>query len=77
MPTTQNSELTYSPAVDLAKPTGMKPAVVTSVQLANGFIATSGDTNGVAIKQACGWIADGIAQTANNYVVGLKKKAHK
>ena len=52
-------------------------AVITSVQLANGFIATSGDTNGVAIKQACGWIADGIAQTANNYVVGLKKKAHK
>ena len=36
MPTTQKIELVYSPALDLAKPTGTKPAAVTSVPVSIG-----------------------------------------
>ena len=36
MPTTWNSENTYSPAPDLAKPTGRKPAAVISVPVSIG-----------------------------------------
>ena len=36
MPTIQNMLLVYSPAVDLAKPFGMKPIAVTSVPASMG-----------------------------------------
>ena len=36
MPTTQKIALVYSPALDLAKPTGMKPAAVISVPVSIG-----------------------------------------
>jgi hypothetical protein len=35
-PTTQKIELVYSPALDLAKPTGTKPAAVISVPVSIG-----------------------------------------
>ncbi len=36
MPVTQNSELTYSPAVLCANPTGMNPATVIKVPVSIG-----------------------------------------
>ena len=36
MPTTWNSEYTYSPEPDFAKPTGRKPAAVISVPVSIG-----------------------------------------
>ena len=34
--TTMNSEKQYSPALEAAKPTGMKPAIITSVPVSIG-----------------------------------------
>ena len=39
--TTTNSENTYSPASLRAKPTGMKPAMVTSVPVSRGMAVAS------------------------------------
>ena len=36
MPTTWNSEIVYSPALDFAMPTGRKPAAVISVPVSIG-----------------------------------------
>ena len=49
-------------------------AIVTGLNLANSYITSNTDTNGTAVKQACGWLADGIAQSANVMVSKLAKK---
>jgi len=47
-------------------------ALITGIQLANGFIAANSTTNNASVNVVCGWLADGIAQSAGIQLKQLK-----
>ena len=47
-------------------------AITIAIQTANSYIASVSGTNDATIKEASGWIADGIAQSATPQVLSLK-----
>ena len=48
-------------------------ALITGINLANGFIQSNQSTNTQSLNIACGWLADGIAQSVGTQLKGLKK----
>ena len=47
-------------------------AIVTGLNLADGFIAQNGSTNTYAVNEVSGWLADGIAQSVSTQLSTLK-----
>jgi ABC-type protease/lipase transport system fused ATPase/permease subunit len=47
-------------------------AIATALQIGNSYISASLSTNAIVEQQVCGWIADGIAQSAHPAVLSLK-----
>ena len=47
-------------------------ALITGINLANGFITSNQSTNTHAINVVCGWLADGVAQSVGTQMKSLK-----
>lgn len=52
-------------------------AIITVVQLANGYIASNSSTNAYAVNQVCGYVADGITMATQNKLTALKLTVRK